>query len=69
MSLAKGFNLPPARVVGEHAALEFRVDAFNLFNFQELAGTPTTSITSTTFGESTGALGSRTVELQARFSF
>jgi len=45
------------------------VDAYNLFNFQELAGTPTTSITSTAFGENTGALGSRTVELQSRFSF
>ncbi|HEV2576763.1 MAG TPA: TonB-dependent receptor [Acidobacteriaceae bacterium] len=69
VSLAKGFNIPPARVIGEHASLEFRVDAFNLFNFQELAGTPTTNITSTTFGENTGALDSRTVELQSRFSF
>ncbi len=69
VSLSKGFNIPPARVIGEHAALEFRVDAYNLFNFQELAGTPTTSITSTTFGENTGALASRTVELQSRFSF
>ena len=30
---------------------------------------PTTSIISTAFGESRGALGSRTVELQSRFSF
>jgi hypothetical protein len=49
--------------------LEFRVDTFNLFNFQELAGTPTTSISSTAFGENTGALASRTIELQSRFSF
>lgn len=69
VSLTKGFNIPPMRVIGEHASIEFRVDAFNLFNFQELAGTPTTSITSTTFGENTGALASRTVELQARLSF
>jgi len=69
VSLTKGFNLPPARVIGEHAALEFRVDAYNLFNFQELAGTPTTGITSTTFGENTGALAARIVELQTRFSF
>ena len=68
-SLAKGFNLPPAKVIGEHAAFEFRVDAYNLFNFQELSGTPTTSISSTTFGESTGALAGRIVELQTRFSF
>lgn len=69
VSLAKGFNIPPARVIGEHAAFEFRADAYNLFNFQELAGTPTGGITSTTFGENTGALGSRTIELQTRFSF
>jgi hypothetical protein len=68
VSLAKGFNIPSERVIGDHAAFEFRVDAFNLFNFQELTG-PTTSITSTTFGQSGGALGSRTVELQSRFSF
>jgi hypothetical protein len=69
VSLAKAFNLPEMRVIGTHAALEFRVDAYNLFNFQELAGTPTTSITSTTFGSSTTALASRIVELQARFAF
>jgi len=69
LSLSKGFNIPPARVIGEHAALEFRIDTFNLFNFQELSGTPTTSITSTTFGENTGALAGRIIELQSRFSF
>jgi hypothetical protein len=69
ISLSKGFNIPPGRVIGEHASLEFRVDTFNLFNFQELAGTPTTSISSTAFGENTGALASRTIELQSRFSF
>jgi hypothetical protein len=69
VSLTKGFNIPSERIIGDHAAFEFRVDAYNLFNFQELAGTPTTSITSTAFGENTGALGSRTVELQSRFSF
>ena len=68
VSLTKGFNLPKAKVIGEGARFEVRVDAFNLFNFQEVTG-PATSITSTTFGQSGGALGSRTVELQSRFSF
>jgi hypothetical protein len=68
-SLTKGFNFPEGRVIGNAARLEFRVDAYNLFNFQELSGTPTTSITSTTFGESTGALAGRIVEMQSRFSF
>ena len=69
VSLTKGFNFPETRVIGDHARLEFRADAYNLFNFQELSGTPTTSITSTTFGESTGALAGRIVEMQTRFSF
>jgi hypothetical protein len=67
-SLAKGFNIPPARVIGEHASMEFRVDAFNLFNLTNLTS-PATGIASTTFGQSSGALGSRIVEMQARFSF
>ena len=69
VSLAKGFKIPAARVIGEHGNFEFRADAYNLFNFQELAGTPTTNITSTTFGQNSGALGSRTVEFQTRLSF
>jgi hypothetical protein len=72
MSLTKGFNFPEARVIGNAARLEFRADAYNLFNFQELAGTPATGITSTTFGENTGsgaALAARIIELQTRFSF
>jgi hypothetical protein len=68
VSLTKGFNIPSERIIGDHAAIEFRVDAYNLFNFQELAG-PQSNITSTTFGESTAALAGRIVELQSRFSF
>jgi len=68
VSLTKGFNFPEARVIGNAARLEFRADAYNLFNFQELSG-PQTSITSTTFGESTAALAGRIVEMQTRFSF
>jgi hypothetical protein len=67
-SLEKGFNLPHARIIGENAGLNFRVDAYNLFNVTNLSG-PTTSIVSTNFGQSTAALAGRVVEMQARFSF
>lgn len=67
-SLAKNFSLPPARVIGENAGINFRVDAYNLFNLTNLTG-PTTSIVSTNFGQSGGALAGRIVEMQARFSF
>ena len=69
VSLAKGFNLPEMKVLGSHGSIEFRADAFNLFNLTSLAGSPQSSIISTTFGQNSGALGSRTIELQSRFSF
>jgi hypothetical protein len=67
-SLAKNFHLPEARVIGENAGLEFRVDGYNLFNLTNLTG-PTTSIVSANFGQSGGGLAGRIVEMQARFSF
>ncbi len=67
-SLAKNFHLPEARVIGGGAGIEFRVDAYNLFNLTNLTG-PTTSIVSANFGQSGGGLGARVVEMQARFSF
>jgi hypothetical protein len=69
VSLAKGFHIPEMRVIGDKAMWEFRVDAFNVFNLTELAPTPTTSINSTNFGTNGSALGSRSVQLQTRFSF
>jgi hypothetical protein len=68
VSLIKGFSLPEMRVIGDAAKIEFRADAYNLFNLTSLTA-PGTSIVSTTFGQSGGALGSRTVEMQTRFSF
>jgi hypothetical protein len=67
-SITKGFNFPKAKVIGEAARLEFRADIYNVFNQTELTA-PTATILSTTFGQSQGALGSRTIELQSRFSF
>jgi carboxypeptidase family protein len=67
-SLTKNFHLPEAPVIGNGAGIEVRVDAYNLFNLTNLTG-PTTSIVSTNFGQSGGALAGRIVEMQARFSF
>jgi len=69
-SLSKGFGIPNNRITGEHAALEIRADAFNLFNIQNLnPGSVNNSITSGTFGQDTSELGGRTITVQARFSF
>lgn len=80
-SLSRGFGLPNNRVLGESARIEIRADAYNLFNKLNLETSsidntlgsvnPDGSIQSVNgdFGVARTALGSRTVQLQARFSF
>ena len=69
-TLAKSFGLPNMKFLGEGAKLEIRADAFNFFNNTNLnAADVVTNITSTNFGQSTGGLAGRIVNLQARFSF
>jgi len=70
ITLAKAFGLPNIPVLGESAKVEFRVDAYNLFN--NLNFNPTSivnDINATGFGRATSALAARTVTLGARFSF
>ncbi len=69
------------RILGEHARLEFRVDTYNLFNKLNINTSSidntlgsvnpdgTVSSVNSDFGVARTALGSRTVQLQARFSF
>ncbi len=80
-SLTKAFGLPSNRVLGKNAAVEVRADAYNLFNKINLNGgamdnlvgsaAPDGSVTSINshFGVPYGALGGRSVQLQARFNF
>jgi hypothetical protein len=70
LMLAKGFGLPNMPVLGENAQIEFRVDAYNVFN--NLNFDPTSisaNIANANFGQATSALGGRVVTLGARFSF
>jgi hypothetical protein len=67
-TLSKSFGLPKMRVLGENARLEFRANFYNLFNKLNLTNLQT-DILNAHFGEAQGALGSRTIEMQARFSF
>ena len=80
ISLAKAFGLPKNRVLGEGARFEIRADIYNLFNTTNIdvstidaaVGTidPTGTVTKNSdFGVAGAALGSRTIQLQARFSF
>ncbi len=79
-SLTKSFGLPNAPVLGEKARFSFRVDAYNLFNKTNIntssintvlgsANPDGTTAPKQNFGIAGSALGSRTVQLQARFSF
>jgi hypothetical protein len=80
-SLSKGFGLPNNKILGENSRLEVRVDAYNLFNKLNIdtqsidnnLGTilpnGTVESVNSDFGVARNGLGSRTVQLQARFSF
>ena len=75
-TLTKAFGIPKLPILGENAKFEIRVDAFNLLNNLNFsAGSINTSISNDGltsnpgFGQATSALGSRTLDLQARFSF
>jgi hypothetical protein len=67
-TLSKSFGLPNTRILGENAKLEVRGNFYNLFNNLNLTNIDTT-VTDPFFGTAQNALGGRTVELQARFSF
>ena len=70
LNFAKAFRLPSMRVIGEHAQIEIKANMLNAFNILNI--TPTslnTNIANPSLGQATNALGSRTVDFQARFSF
>jgi len=67
-TLSKSFGLPSMKVIGENGRIEFRANFYNLFNKLNLFN-PQNNILDPHFGEAQNALGSRTIELQARFSF
>jgi len=75
LTLAKGFGLPNNKILGENAKLEFRLDAYNVFNTLNFnptsiannIGNPGSS--NPQFGQMTSALAGRVATLSARFSF
>jgi Carboxypeptidase regulatory-like domain/TonB dependent receptor len=67
-TLSKAFGLPAMRVLGENAKLEFRANFFNLFNNLNLFNVQG-DLNNSHFGQPQSALGARTIEMQARFSF
>jgi hypothetical protein len=70
LTISKGFGLPKMPVLGENAKLEFRMDAFNVFNNMNLNPNDiSNNIGNSNFGTISGALASRVLALGARFNF
>jgi Carboxypeptidase regulatory-like domain len=67
-TLSKAFGLPHMKIIGENGKIEFRANFYNLFNKLNLINIQN-NILDPHFGEAQNALGSRTIEMQARFSF
>ena len=68
MVIGKSFGLPSMKVLGEHGNVDIHANIYNLFNNTNLTNIDN-NIPDPHFGEAQGALGSRTIDLQARFSF
>jgi hypothetical protein len=69
-TLSKAFGLPKIKVLGEGAKIEIKANVFNLFNLLNIDPTTiSTDISSSNLGQASAALGSRKIDLQARFNF
>ncbi len=73
MTLLKRFTFPSLPFLGERAGIEFRANAYNLFNRLNLApfsaNADNTQIQHVDFGRAIRALSGRVAEFQVRFSF
>ncbi|MGA3009441.1 MAG: TonB-dependent receptor [Terracidiphilus sp.] len=70
ITIAKSFGLPNMRVLGDNAKLEIKADMLNVFNITNInPNTISTNIANSNLGQASGALGSRIIDFQARFSF
>jgi hypothetical protein len=70
LNLAKAFGLPNMRVIGENAKLEVKANLINAFNLLNIdSASINDDIAGANLGQAKQALGSRTIDFQARFSF
>lgn len=70
VTVGKAFGLPKMPVLGEEAKFEIKANMFNIFNLLNInPSSLSTSVQNSNLGQASSALGSRTVDFQARFSF
>ncbi len=67
-TLSKAFGLPNTKALGENARFVIRANFYNLFNSLNLTNVDN-NILDPYFGTAMNALGSRTVDIEGRFSF
>ena len=70
LNLAKAFGLPNMKILGESANIEIKANVLNAFNLLNIdPSTISTDISGSNLGQAGSALGARTIDFQARFSF
>ena len=70
INIAKAFGLPRIPGLGENARIEIKANMLNAFNLLNInPSTLSTNISNSNLGQASSALGSRSIDLQARFSF
>jgi hypothetical protein len=69
LTIGKAFGLPNMRVLGENASIQIKADMLNVFNLLNIDPGVSNNIGNSNLGQAAGALGSRTIDFQARFSF
>jgi hypothetical protein len=70
LTAAKAFGLPNMKVLGENAKFEIKANILNLFNLLNIdPSSISTNVANSNLGQASAALGSRTIDFQARFSF
>ncbi len=70
LNIAKSFGLPDMKIIGENARIEIKANMINAFNLLNInPSSLSTNISNSNLGQASGALGSRIIDFQARFSF
>jgi hypothetical protein len=69
LTIGKAFGFPRMPVLGEKTKIEIKAEMLNLFNLLNINPGISNNISNSNLGQASSALGSRTVDFQARFSF
>ncbi|WP_158821595.1 TonB-dependent receptor [Granulicella sp. S156] len=69
-TIAKAFGFPNTKILGKDARLEIKANIYNAFNLLNISPTSlSANIQNSNLGQAGSALGSRSIDFQARFSF